>query len=228
MPSFFSATLTLGVLLDCTALLFLISSRQLRKWPSIGGYLVASLFADAVMHTGHPTYAVRFYTYWTWYSVAALLRFWILSDILRSFPGAEFIRPHLRYMSVLTGMTAAAVALWWSIHDPRPHVSPFMAFSLAFDTAVLIAWGAFVAGALACVYATNIVWDRQAVGIARGVAVKSTLGVLGASLLNGSHGTRLFGQELLAVASLFNLAFWAVALVPCRKTERQPLLAAES
>ncbi len=216
------ATWITGIALDVVLLGLLAFRKQVQQWPSLVFWCLLDLSADAVLAMVSTNRTHYWFTYWTWFLIAAFARFWILFDVLQSFPGAAFMQKQLRTAVVCTGAAMMAFAWWFASLDGPPAAVRLRTMALAIDSAVLIGWAGFATAFLIVIVASRLRWSKRGLMITLGIAVKACVGLFAADLNRGYKPQRELATELQAFAALTCLLLWVLAF---SLSERKPNLA---
>jgi hypothetical protein len=212
--NWFTSLLTALEMLSLAAVVFImIWRRQWSRWPSLLTVLSLELATDIacmlLMHyQGH--YMAYFRTYWISEAFQAVLRIWVIADIIRNFPAIEIL-PSTVYLfvGVASGTMAAASAVY--CYHSHPHVADGQIQNLAvmLDSCVSIAWSTFIAVVLMSIKVINLGWDPYQARMANGFFIRIIVGLVVAELLGvDSHTKRIFANVLAQIASIAVLLYW--------------------
>ena len=209
---FFTVCFALGIVIEVAILVALILRRSVSTWRSIAVYCICDLAFDIALVMNHSAYGHYFYLYWASMAANALLRLWILYDVLDSFPGVAFIRGELRWLVAVIGTVMAAGSYYVGFHDTRIFSKELQIAAFNLDKCVSVLWGAFYLAALVGIVIFHLGWSRRGAYIANGLLLSTAANVIVATLFAGSSRALLIGRVLLSVASLAALAVWLFAL----------------
>lgn len=202
------------------------------KWPSLFTSLATEFVADMLLLTwlsDRSHYKQYFYVYWGSVGLRALLRLWIIADIVQSFPGLDFL-PRRLYLFVGTlGATMAAASGWCCFHDPGKFSAHIKDWAVMLNQCVNMGWAAFAIAVLASIKLLNIGWDKRGMGIATGVFLRVCGNLITGELYATTnhfsfqiHGhlfemsaksIRLLGNGLDSVFSIALFLFWSFMLL---------------
>ena len=194
-----------------TFLIALLAKGAWRRWPSLLVYAISDISADCVLSVLHGHPKPYFYTYWSWYAADATLRFWVLADVLSSFPGASFIMPMLRTFMSVAGTILVAASLAFSLHVSANTAVAVRSSALAIDSAVLLAWGVFLACAMFSIVLFRLRWSRVGSLVAIGLVVRAGIGLLCADLKTRSPALASVSTHLQCLAAIIAFSYWSVA-----------------
>jgi hypothetical protein len=211
VPAFFQCTFLLGTALDIALIALILWRGSVRPWTSLLVYAVGDLGFDVILWHGSPE--VRYWARWIWFTGAALCRLWALHDVLRSFPGASFLRRHLAEFSFSAGSALAAMCLWFAFGDSHPRLSSGMAFAISLDQGVMVAWAAFMVVVLVTTRRLRLIWSRRGAMVCYGMLAWMLAGLAAAYLLPLSSNARTISGYLTASAACVNLLFWTSGFV---------------
>lgn len=209
---FFTICFGIGIVVEVAILATLILRRSWGTWRSIGMYCVCDLGFDIALVCNHSKYSRYFYLYWGALAVNALIRLWILYDVLDSFPGVKFIRSELRWLVAVIGTVMAVGSYYVAFHDTRIFSKELQIAALNLDKCVSVLWGAFYLAALVGIVIFHLGWSRRGAYIANGLLLSTAANVVVATLFSGNSRAVLLGRFLLSVVSIASLATWLFAL----------------
>jgi hypothetical protein len=217
----------------------IIWKRQLAAWPSLFAAISLELSTDVscmiLMHLpGH--YSAYFFTYWISAAVQSLLRLWMIADIMRSFPGLDFIPAKLYLFFGIAGATMAATsaAYCWHIHSGSipnlptfRHVQDFYSpacikilrhaapdIATLINRCVSIAWASFTIVMLLSIKLLRFGWSETGARIANGVFVRLCFGLVIAEMIavkDVKIATLANGLDSLVSIGVF--CCWAHAII---------------
>lgn len=194
----------------CAVILF---RKLYRQWASILVYCVLAISFDVAIAINRPIYKRYFYLYFGWSFLSALLRLWVLADVVGSFPGTGFIGRKIRWGIAAFAICIALGAVYLTAQDGANHISPIVRSTFIVDRCVAIAWGAFLAVVLLCIRLMGLGWQRTGALIASALIVKIVAGLVFSYLLSFAPPSgRLIGNYLLSVLSIASLLLWLWAL----------------
>jgi hypothetical protein len=202
----------LGIVIEVAILATLVLRRSWSIWRSIAMYCICDLGFDIALVSNHSHYGRYFYLYWAAMAANALLRLWILYDVLDSFPGVAFIRSELRWLVAVIGTVMAAGSYYVAFHDTRIFSKELQIAALNLDKCVSVLWGAFYLAALVGIIIFHLGWSRRGAYVANGLLLSTAANVIVPSLLAGNSRAALTGRVLLSIISLASLAIWLFAL----------------
>jgi len=209
---FFTVCLWIGTVVEVSILATLVLRRSWGIWRSIGMYCICDLAFDIAIAFNHSIYKRYFFLYWGALAVNAIMRLWILYDVLDSFPGVAFIRSELRWLVGVIGTVIAAGSYYVAFHDTRIFAKELQIAALNLDKCVSVLWGAFYLAALVGIVVFHLGWSRRGAYIANGLLLATAANVVVATLFSGNSHSVLAGRFLLSVVSIVSLGTWLFAL----------------
>lgn len=218
------APLTLvGACIEILILVVIMRRKLGRNWPSLIAYCAGAVGFDIAFSFGRHSYAVWFWTYWIWTLVASFIQFWIIADVLKSFPGGlvwpKQFRQVLGWFCVLVTVGALVMAMQIPVAS---NYERFMHTVLTIDACAKFAWAAFFASFLFSIWIMRLGWDAIAAGVANGMAVRSITGLICSQILSTGHHQHL-AQTIGAYGALTALILWLHASV--QKTDLSDAIA---
>jgi hypothetical protein len=183
-----------------------------RLWASIFTYCALSLVFDVAILIAH-AHSLKTWrnTYWTWQIIAAILRLWVLGDVLANFPGSEVIGDRTRWFCGTVAVVFAGFAATLALHDPRGLQAIIKPTAIVMDHTVSWAWGAFLVIVLFHIWGLRLGWDCAGGRIITGLAIKVGASVLVSDLLYFKLHLVL-ANLLEAFSALLCLWFWLIAV----------------
>ncbi len=176
--------LEIAILAAVAALM--LARKLTARWRSLFCYVLVQLAMRLflVYYLFYPKghYRIYFWIYWDSTALLALLRLGMIGDIVRSFPGLDFLPNAVYWFITITGMTMAIASGTFCYHHSA-------AFHEAQDTVVMlnncvfIAWTTFLVSFLASIRLFNFGWSPQGACIAFGVFLHMSAGMIVAYLL---------------------------------------------
>jgi len=158
-------------------LVTLLRFRRWGTWPSLIAICANQLAADAVLPPLLPHRSAYFFAFYTWSWLTALLRLWLMADVVRTFRSARFIGISVPLFFISAGSVLAATAAWVSWHagsNFTAHRGPLpLVGAVLLDRAVNVAWAAFLVSALVGLRVFRITWGRAAALACNGLLVTS-------------------------------------------------------
>lgn len=209
---FFHLCVLIGTVIEVAILATLVLRRSLGMWRSIAMYCICDIGFDIAIAYNRSIYQRFFYLYWGTLAVNAIMRLWILYDVLDSFPGVEFIRSELRWLVTVIGTVMAAGSYYVAFHHTRIFSKELQIAALNLDKCVSILWGAFFLAALVGIVVFHLGWSRRGAYIANGLTLSTATNVVVATLFSGNSQAIFIGRVLLSVVSIASLAIWLFAL----------------
>jgi hypothetical protein len=182
------------------------------KWPSVVaafGFelaLYSSLYALMLLHVPYRAY---FYTYWIGAGVLALFRFWIAADIMKRFPGIDFLPISVNLFIGIAGATMAAASfLYWFQSTPKISEDA-RGMAVLLNECVNVALAAFSAVFLISIRLLNIGWNVEGARLATGVFVRVCTNLIVAEML-ATHNiaVRKAANALDSICCIAILVFW--------------------
>jgi hypothetical protein len=194
------------------ALTALGSKPKLRaQWPSLFWMLLVEFSSDMALMTWLAAPSRRryyFYTYWISRAVLAVLRFWAIADVIRSFPGMDFITQKVRLFIGVAGLTMVLLAanFCYASHSTMP----VKEITKLLNDCVSIAWAAFSLVFLIAVKVFNIGWEPRGAAIAAGLFLRVCSSVVIAEMyLNHSRAVRLTANVLDSLSAIVLYISWS-------------------
>ena len=194
------------------ALYALARSGWWRRWPSLTTsttlYVSANSVLNLLLHWPHH-YAIYFYIYWGSTAVQDFVRVWILLDVVKSFPGLDFLPKRLNLsLFVFCGSLALAAGLH-SFHANVPFATGVMTSIVLLNRAVCIAGLIFFFALLTMLRLAGAGWSTTGRSVMNGLALQlSSAALLGQLFTQFSHSVRLWanGFDTAIAAGIF--VFW--------------------
>lgn len=233
-----AAVLWIADFLGTAALLVLLLRLRLaRQWPSLVVLLSTDLAVWAGLAVIHRHYRWYFYTYWIWTAIGSALRLWVLSDCLRSIPGASFIprnaRAALLTIAVTLALAAGLVTLYtdgghsFAFHAggghigwvlSLPHDTPagrvLLQTVLLYNRAVAFATFGLVVAVFGAVMLLGLGWERSGARIASGLGLEmASLALRSAVFTESVWWLRAASDYLNNVLHIAVLAVWFFAVL---------------
>lgn len=199
------------------------------KWPSLVTGLAVELVTNLILIYYiklHFPYTLFFYLYWGSQAIQFICRLWMIADIMRSFPGLDFLPSQLYLFVGTIGVTVGLAAAFysWNHHGqiPTMHRSPATAFRdtvLVANNAAAIGFAAFSVVFLSTAKALNFGWSQIGAGIATWGFLRAVGKLVVAEMLQ-SHDPviRVRGNALDSIVLIAVCFSWAflVATYPQR------------
>lgn len=210
---FFTLAVWIGAAIQACICAAILARKLHRQWPSILTYCVLAVGFDIAIALNHGSYRRYFYLYWAWCYVAALIRLWVLADVMSSFPGADFIGPKIRYCIAAFAAAVAIGAVLITVRDSANYASAIVRTSYILDRCVALAWGMFLVTVLGVIGLIGLGWHRTGALVANALIVKTAGSVIFSYLLSfsGTNG-RACGAYSLSLLSIASLLIWLWAL----------------
>jgi hypothetical protein len=185
------------------------------RWPSLTVSLAVESSSDLSMlwMLHHPgLYRAYFYTFWISHGVVALIRFWIIGDVVRSFPGLGFV-PSRIYFAAAAGSAAVAVTSGILCFAGKPSLpSEIVRTIVLTDRATNIATAVFLAMMLGLAKLLGLGWDSRAVFVTAGLAVRVCDALtISEVFTTAHHNARAHANLLDLIVTIAVLTFWSVA-----------------
>jgi hypothetical protein len=199
-----------GGAIELLICILLVRKHLSGQWPSLLTYCAASLFLDLILFIERANYSSYAHIVWFWIGMAALLRLWVLVDVVRSFRGAGFIgyRIRLAIFAVAFILAAGSWALASLEHDPKTR--ELFAAAVFIDRSVAFAWSAFLVTIVAAIRAYGLAWTRTAIRVTWGLGIKIGTATLTSVLV--SVATRPVRHAALNASSVISVAAIAIWL----------------
>lgn len=209
--------LTCAELMALAAVVFLmVWKRQLAKWPSLFTALSIELLTDlccmALMsRPGH--YRAYFYTYWPSIALQAVIRLWVIGDVIRAFPGIDILSSRVYLFVGVAGATMASCAAYFCYHTSGAPAHGLQNMALLLNRCVNIAWATFLVAVLGSIKLFNLGWDRYAATISNGFFMRICAGLIVGELMSiNSITMRIFANSLDSACSIAVFSFWICAI----------------
>jgi len=209
-------------------IVILLRKRRFVHWPSLLVYTVGGVVSDIAGWATFSHYAEYFYLFWSWTLLAAVLRIWILVDVVRSFPGAGFLGLSVPAMFGSFAASLAAGAAYASYQvttifaeDPSMWI---VHSALLADRAVAIAWGTFLTATLVSVWVLRLGWSRAGAYVCNGLAI-SVFGKMIYSFLISltQRPGRVAGDVIGGLCTIAGTAVWCFAMSSPEEVVELPL-----
>jgi hypothetical protein len=199
------------------AVLFAILQRRiLSRWPSLFTALLLEMTTDFVLgfliqNGGH--YKIYFYGFWITTGIQAILRLWIIGDIVRSFPGIGFL-PRSAYLFV--GTAGAVMALASAVYCYQGSArldQDIVSTTVLLNRCVNIAWLTFAVVMMGSIKRMNLGWSPQGAGMASGIILRICTTAVASELLSRPEKwLRLAADGLQSVCSIAIFVFWVYTI----------------
>jgi hypothetical protein len=214
MPSLASLhPLTLiGAALEVVIVLVLYARGLSRNWPSLVAYCIGSLIFDATIYARHLSYSTWFWAYWIWTFVSALLRIWIMIDVIGSFPGGLVWPVRFQRALALACIVITAGACAMTFLSPiSNNYQRMMAAIVIVDRAVATSWAAFLLASLIALWIMRLGWSAIGSMVCLGMMVRVGTALI-FSISFSLHRLLSLGREISAYGALAALVLWLVAV----------------
>lgn len=216
MPSYpyFTLLTSAGVLIELVLAAVILWKRQERDWPSILALCVTDLLADAVLsHVDHGSFTY-FYAYYASYFVGALLRLWVLHDVLRSFAGPSFTQQFLHWVTAAGGAVMAAGCWCMAAVLSGELPTRLRMAAVYFDRCVSVAWAGFIIAGFLAIAGSRLAWSRSGALIAFGLSLRIASGMAVAGLLlSSSPNHMMLVAYVRASTAVLVLVVWLTAIM---------------
>ncbi|WP_103934379.1 hypothetical protein [Bryocella elongata] len=148
-----------------------------------------------------------FYTYYTAEGLSALLRIWVMWDVLRSIPGRG-LRPRNAWIALLS-MASVLVAgcIWMAVGEARTPVA-FLNAVTRLNIACCYIWMAFFTTCLWTVKREILSWSRDGMQIVQSLTAQASTAVLSSLLLTGTAASLVIGYLISSAMGVFVLIAW--------------------
>lgn len=203
--------------LEVVALILIVRSQSVARWRavfcSLALDIVTTICLCALLHaTIKYRYAYYFYVYWITSATQSLLRVWIATDILRTFPRISECPDTLK---LFAGVLSAGLAFFCAmlalqstprtgpmyLHHPGVPIGPLLASTaITLNRAVSLAWLGFIATALAIAKTFAFSWSSDGAGVAQAFSLRVCASALVAEMLTNHSRTVHFWASGLDAA----------------------------
>ncbi len=206
MHSILSVTWMLGTSLEVLIVCCVLHKRAYKAWPSLLFYCCWDLAGDVALSHFHSPWG-HFYVYWGWYLGSSIMRFWIISDVIRAFPGFAFLRGSLLFLLLPAYASILGGASWVAYRSFTRLPQQLIAFSHILDQCLAFALTFILIATLAVIWFQGIGWSRRGAGIVSGLALKLAASLFTSQLLS-TPATRGIGGFMQAAAAVITLLLW--------------------
>jgi hypothetical protein len=190
----------------------LVYNKAYKRWPSLLAYVSSDLAASLVLGAlrSHPPQ--YYYAYWSCFAVAAVLRFWLLADVLRSFPGADSVMPTQRkFLTIAGGVTLASCLGFWAFTNESIAIT-MKHIALTIDGTGVLVWGTFLACAVVSIVLFRLRWSKIGSLVALGLVIRTGVWLVFADLRLGGPVSLSTALQLQFLAAISAFAIWMVAM----------------
>lgn len=207
------AIAALGMTAQTAVLLRLYNNHLTRQWPSIASMMwlaiTSNLYLIPMMHS-HSHYRQYFYIYWATSGLAALLRFWLIADVAKSFTGLDFIPLRFHMWSTLIAFVTALGICCWSFRD-YPRLAQGVHSVVLYSGSFSLGWMAFLAVLLGIYHIPRIAWDSVGSQVTQGFILQLAGSGLGSLLLTYSHTFHTLSYLIDSSCSIGCYVLWSSA-----------------
>jgi hypothetical protein len=194
-------------------LILILWKRLFSRWPALLFALAFELATDLRLHylLLHPvgTYKKYFYTYWIAMGIQAFLRLFIIADIIRSFPGLDFVPKRIYWFFGVIALTLSGCAGLYFFRSSHHGAMQIKDCAVLLDQSIWVAWGAFFVAYLTLFKVLNFGWSGLGASITAGFGVRVCIGMTIAGLrTNESIKLRATANILESLATIVVFISW--------------------
>jgi hypothetical protein len=187
------------------------------QWPSCCLYVLVEFCRNIVLMVWlYPSshHRASSLTYWISQGVLSLLRLWVIVDILKSFPGLDFIPRKLHLFVAVAGATIVLASVWYC---HQAYITPMMQFKqtiVLINQAVSIGWAMFGIALLGSIKLFNLGWEPRGASVACCLFVRVCTDLLVARLYaTHAPNARISGMFIDTFCSIALYVSWSCLLV---------------
>jgi hypothetical protein len=194
----------------------LLLRRQAHRWPALFSALVLELSTDVVLlwlihHPGH--YTPYFYIFWISSGLQAILRIWIIGDIVKSFPSIDFLPYSVYFFVGVAGVVMAAASATYCFQGSSQLPQDLVGSVVLMNRCVNIAWISFTAVILCSIKFLNLGWSQQGARITTGVVLRlCSIALVSELLTHPSPRLRSAANGFDSICSIAVCFFWVYCI----------------
>lgn len=182
------------------------------RWPALFTSLALELAADLMLGFlmyMHFPYATYFYVFWITSGIQSVVRLWIIGDIMRSFPGIDFLPGYVYQFVGIAGAVMAAASAIYCYHASPSLGEELMGAVLILNRCICVAWLSFAVVVLASIKLINLGWSPNGARLGSGVFLRICAGAIASDLLaQSSLGLRMAADGFQSVCSIAVFISW--------------------
>jgi hypothetical protein len=191
------------------------------QWPSCCTYILVEFCTGMLLMTwlsDTHRYKNYFYTYWISRGVLSVIRLWVIIDVLRSFPGLDFL-PRSVYLGVGTaGLTIVSASAAYAFHVDAKLGMQVKDTVTLINQSVAIGWGTFAVALILAIRLFNIGWEPRGAGVAYCLFVRIVIELVVSSMfVTHNRSIRICANVLDTLCSIGLYISWSYLLLRPRQ-----------
>lgn len=187
------------------------------QWPSCCFYVLVEFSRNIVLMVWlYPSshHRASTLTYWISQGVLSLLRLWMIVDILRSFPGLDFLPRKLHLFVAVFGGTIVLASVWYCHQAYITPMTQFKQSIVLINQAVSIGWAMFGIALLGSIKLFNMGWEPRGASVACCLFVRVCTDLLVAKLYaSQTRNVKVSGMFIDTFCSIVLYVSWSCLLV---------------